>query len=191
MKSRLNSGNACNHSAQSIPSSRLLLGVWFQFPDSYAHKFSLSVINCNKPVFYVKRTIDYNRKIVYVTVVLGFLWIGHLWCEYIVGETNERFFSVCVWDLEIIVYILSSIERLKVWIFVLKMSLSAQNTSACGSNLMSELSKYFGHQQFKSDLQRQATEAVLRSKNKHWYYFGRNHRKCQRQWEMGELGTSL
>jgi hypothetical protein len=34
------------------------------------------------------------------------------------------------------------------------------------SNLTCELSKYFGHQQFKSALQKQATEAVLRSKNK-------------------------
>jgi hypothetical protein len=46
------------------------------------------------------------------------------------------------------------------------MSLSIQNVTACGSNLLSELSKYFGHSQFKSDLQRRATEAVLRSKNK-------------------------
>jgi hypothetical protein len=39
---------------------------------------------------------------------------------------------------------------------------------ACGSNLISDLSKYFGHQQFKSDLQRQATEAVLKSEYKHY-----------------------
>jgi hypothetical protein len=46
------------------------------------------------------------------------------------------------------------------------MSLGIQDATACGNNLLAELSKYFGHPQFKSDLQRRATEAVLRSKNK-------------------------
>jgi len=46
------------------------------------------------------------------------------------------------------------------------MSRNTENTTRGDSNLTCELAKYFGHQQFKSDLQRQATEAVLRSKNK-------------------------
>jgi hypothetical protein len=70
------------------------------------------------------------------------------------------------------------------------MSLSAQNMTACGSNLVSELSKYFGHQQFKSDLQRQATEAVLKSKNKHLYYFCRN-RKMSTAVEAGKKRGTL
>lgn len=57
----------------------------------------------------------------------------------------------------------------KVWISVLKMSQNIQNTEAHGRNLIFELSKYFGHKEFKSDLQRQATEAVLRSKNEHLF----------------------
>jgi len=42
------------------------------------------------------------------------------------------------------------------------MSRNTDNTTRGDSNLICELSKYFGHPQFKSDLQRQATEAVLR-----------------------------
>jgi hypothetical protein len=53
----------------------------------------------------------------------------------------------------------------RIWILVVIMSLSIQNATGCSSNLLSELSKYFGHPQFKSDLQRRATEAVLRSTN--------------------------
>jgi hypothetical protein len=51
------------------------------------------------------------------------------------------------------------------------MSRNTENTARGASNLTCELSKYFGHQQFKSDLQRQATEAVLKSKNKPLCYF--------------------
>jgi len=54
------------------------------------------------------------------------------------------------------------------------MSRNTENTTRGDSNLTCELSKYFGHQQFKSDLQRQATEAVLRSKNKPLCYFTRD-----------------
>jgi hypothetical protein len=46
------------------------------------------------------------------------------------------------------------------------MSRNVENATIGDCNLICELSKYFGHQQFKSDLQRQATEAVLRSKSK-------------------------
>jgi hypothetical protein len=51
------------------------------------------------------------------------------------------------------------------------MSRNTENTTRGDSNLICELSKYFGHPQFKSDLQRQATEAVLTSKNKPLCYF--------------------
>jgi hypothetical protein len=69
------------------------------------------------------------------------------------------------------IYIWCNAEIVKgIWIYIVIMSLSIQNATGCSSNLLSELSKHFGHPQFKSELQRRATEAVLRSKNKFIIY---------------------
>jgi hypothetical protein len=65
------------------------------------------------------------------------------------------------------IYVLSTGREVCVCVF--RMSRNTENTTIGDSNLTCELSKYFGHQQFKSDLQRQATEAVLRSKKKAFF----------------------